>query len=207
MENQLQILNSKNEISTNGAWEGGEIFEKTCKVADMLSKTSLIPKQYQGNPANCFIAVDMANRMGVSPMMVMQNLYVVNGKPSWSGQACMTFIKASPEFRNIKINYTKSENGIIGCYISAERVSDGQQVVGEHITQTMAQAEGWTSNKKWINMPKQMLTYRAAAFFARAFCPEVLMGVRVEGEAEDITADQKPCTTLTNALKGANNAE
>ena len=49
----------------------------------------------------------------------------------------------------------------------------------------MAKSEGWLSNPKWKSMPEQMLAYRAAAFFARVYCPEVLMGVSAEGEIED----------------------
>ena len=56
----------------------------------------------------------------------------------------------------------------------------------------MARAEGWLSNRKWVTMPDLMLAYRASAFFARVYCPSVLMGVSVEGEIEDITAKPNP---------------
>lgn len=133
------------------------------------------------------IAFDMASRIGVSPLMVMQNLYVVKGKPSWSGQACMAIIKASARFRDVKHVYC-GEIGTDsrGCYISAVRGADGEAVEGVHVTVGMAKAEGWTSNPKWRNMTDLMLAYRASAFFARVYCPDLLMGCQTAEEADDI---------------------
>ena len=162
------------------------------KLAVTMCKANIIPQAYQNKPEDCMIAIDMASRMGVSPLMVMQSLYVVKGKPSWSGQACMSFIQANPNFRNVIPKYV-GEIGTDsrGCYISAEKVSDGTEIKGVCVTIAMAKAEGWISNRKWINMPDLMLAYRASAFFARVYCPSILMGVSVEGEIEDITAPPK----------------
>lgn len=158
------------------------------KLAQTLCKAEIIPEAYRGKPADCMVAIDMANRMNVSPLMVMQSLYVVKGKPSWSGQACMSFIQAHPSFTDVKPVYVENPKG---CYISAKRTSDGTEVRGVTVTLAMAEAEGWTKNAKWRHMPDLMLAYRAAAFFARVHCPAVLMGVSVEGEIEDITAKTK----------------
>lgn len=161
-------------------------------LAKVMCEADIIPFAYKGHPADCMIAIDMASRMGVSPLMVMQSLYVVKGKPSWSGQACMSFIQANPNFKNVTPVYIgEPSTDSRGCYISAERVSDGSEVKGVCVTIAMARAEGWLSNKKWINMPDLMLAYRASAFFARVYCPSILMGVSVEGEVEDITSKSK----------------
>ena len=58
-------------------------FRKLFDIGKMFASSALVPQTYQNRPMDCTIAVDMANRMGVSPMMVMQNLYVVKGKPQW----------------------------------------------------------------------------------------------------------------------------
>ena len=163
------------------------------QLAKVISEASIIPDTYKNKPSDCMIAIDMASRMGVSPLMVMQSLYVVKGKPSWSGQACMSFIQANPNFRNVAPVYVgEPGSDSRGCYISAERTSDGAEVRGVCVTIAMARAEGWLSNRKWVTMPDLMLAYRASAFFARVYCPSVLMGVSVEGEIEDITAKPNP---------------
>ena len=158
-------------------------FRECYKLAKTFCQSSIIPQNYQGKVEDTAIAIDMANRMGVSPIMVMQNLYVVKGKPSWSGQACMTFLRN--KYKKVKVVYVGeplTDNR--GCYIKATD-EDGDVIEGTTVTIAMAKAEGWTSNSKWRNMPEQMLAYRAATFFARVHCPEILMGVQVEGEVED----------------------
>lgn len=153
------------------------------KLAQTMCTAEVVPMTYRNKPADTAIAIDMASRLNVPPLMVMQNLYVVKGKPSWSGQACLSFIRA--KFSNVKVIYTGTKGtDSRGCYIKATD-SDGDTLEGAEVTMAMAKAEGWTSNSKWKNMPEQMLAYRAGAFFARVHCPEVLMGCAVEGEAED----------------------
>lgn len=169
-----------------------EAFNQLVRVADAFSKTALVPEAYRGKPADCMVAIDMANRMGLPPLMVMQNLYVVKGKPSWSGQACMSMIHANPRYKDAHpVFFGEKGTDGRGCRIEAIRVSDGETVGGSDVTIAMARAEGWLSNPKWKNMPEQMLAYRAAAFFARVYCPDALMGIQVEGEPEDSAAKDK----------------
>lgn len=187
------VLYEKNEIST--PFSSVENFKNIFDIGKMFASSQLVPQNYQGKAMDCTIAVDMANRMGVSPMMVMQNLYVVKGKPQWSGQACMSLIRGSGEFKNVRPVYTGEKNtDSWGCYIRAEDKVTGEIVKGTEVTIAMAKAEGWYSKpdkygketSKWQTMPEQMLAYRAAAFFARVYVPNSLMGVAVEGEVEDI---------------------
>ena len=185
-EIQLQSVQTQNASNYSAAINEIDRMREFYKMAQLYCQAENIPDAYKGKPADCMIAIDMANRMGVSPMMVMQSLYVVKGKPSWSGQACMSFIQANPNFKDVKPVYVgevgKPDRG---CYISAKRASDGSEVKGVCVTIAMANAEGWTRNSKWINMPDLMLAYRASSFFARVYCPQCLMGVSVEGEVED----------------------
>lgn len=189
---EIIAVTEKNEISSPFA--SAEGFQKIYDIGKMFASSQLVPQNYQGKPMDCTIAVDMANRMGVSPMMVMQNLYVVKGKPQWSGQACMSLIRGSGEYRNVRPVYT-GERGedTWGCYIQAEDKATGDIVKGTEVTIDMAKAEDWYGKQgsKWKTMPEQMLAYRAAAFFARVYIPNALMGVSVEGEAEDIAKAER----------------
>ena len=203
-EKTLAVVEQTTELATNSVWENKDAFNQLLRAAQMLSQTSIIPQSYQGKPQDCFVAIEMANRMGVSPMVVMQNMYVVKGKPSWAGQACTMLINSCGKFKDVKHIYT-GEKGKPnrGCYVTATRISDGSQVDGVEVTMQMAQSEGWTSNSKWRNMPELMLAYRASAFFARVYCPEAMMGVQTAEEVYD--ADSTPinaATSLTAALKG-----
>jgi len=171
----------KEDIFTNPV-----AFQNLFNFGKMLASSLIIPQNYQQKPMDCAIAIDMANRMNVSPMFVMQNLYVVKGKPSWSGQACISMLQNYKEYKKVRpVYFGEKDTDNWGCYIKVETV-DGEVIKGPEVTMKMAKAEGWISNPKWKNMPEQMLGYRAAAFFARLHIPNLLMGCCVEGEAEDI---------------------
>lgn len=187
-------------------WTDKEQFNQALRAAQMLSQTSIIPQTYQGKPQDCFVAIEMATRMGVSPMMVMQNMYVVKGKPSWSGQSCTSLIKSCGKFKDVQhVYFGEKGTESRGCYVSAVRCSDGERVDGVEVTIAMAKAEGWTSNPKWRNMPELMLSYRASAFFARVHCPEALMGLQTTEEIYDVEGanfSKGKAVELTEALKG-----
>ncbi len=171
----------ENPLSPKG---GGllDSYRQYYKMATEVSKSELIPQSFRGKPMDIAIAFDMAARMGVSPLVVMQNLYVVKGTPSWKGQACISLIRN--KFKNVKHIYV-GEKGkdTYGCYVQAIN-DDGEVIKGPEVTIAMARSEGWMSNSKWTNMPDLMLAYRSASFFARINCPETLMGMSVEGELE-----------------------
>lgn len=206
MENEIQelVVSPQPELAPVTVWTDKKQFDQLLRAANMLSQTSIIPATYQGKPQDCFVALEMATRMGVSPLVVMQNMYVVKGKPAWAGQACTMFINSCGKFTGVKHVYT-GEKGADnrGCYVTATRISDGVQVNGVEVTIAMAKAEGWTSNTKWRNMPELMLAYRASAFFARVHCPEALMGVQLVDEIYDTETSRnaKKTSTLTAALK------
>lgn len=192
MENEIIQAEQTRGLSID-AFSNPESFQKIYDMGKMFATSSLVPTAYQGKPMDCAIAVDMANRMGVNPMMVMQNLYVVQGKPSWSGQACTSMIMASGKFRSVHHEYSGEEGtDTRGCHLEAERIEDHVIIKGPEVTIKMAKDEGWYSKNgsKWKTMPELMLAYRASAFFARVHIPNALMGCAVEGEAEDISKEK-----------------
>lgn len=206
-EQQVAPINTAPMNATN-IWADKTAFEQTQRVAIMLSKSQMIPEKYQNKPQDCFVAIEMAARAGLSPLAVLQNVDVVKGKPRWSGQACMAIINSCGRFRDAHPEYTGAkgtENR--ACFIRATRVLDRAVVDGTEVSMKMAAAEGWMSNPKWKNMPEQMLFYRAAAFFARIYCPSELLGAIVEGEPEDIEASRQrnvvQRASITDALDAA----
>lgn len=207
--NQTTLATAENSgtISVNNVWSNKEQFNQLLRSAQMLSQVSIIPQTYQGKPQDCFVALEMSERMGTSPLFIMQNMNVIKGKPSWSGQACTALINNCGRFKDVKHVYTGEKNtDNRGCYVTATRVSDGEKVDGVEVTIAMAKAEGWLSNSssKWRTMPELMLAYRASAFFARINCPEALMGMQTAEEVEDVQATTKHKTAddLTAALMG-----
>lgn len=164
--------------------------DKLMEMADMLSKSNILPVMYQRRPENCFVALDMASRMGLSPMIVMQNLDVIQGKPSWRGSAIASMVRTSNQFTNVELNFVGEEGkDSWGAYVSATRVSNGKLLKGSTVTIAMAKKEGWyqKGGSKWQTIPELMLSYRAYAFFGRVYCPEIMMGLQSAEEVEDVT--------------------
>lgn len=175
------------------------------KVAKTFSMSTMVPPDYRNNVANCFVACEMAARMNLSPTFVMQNLFIVNGRPAWSGQACIALITGCGLFERGSLDYVYvGEIGTPGrgCYVQAVRRNNGKTVKGTVVSMQLAQDEGWVnkSGSKWKTMPEQMLKYRAAAFFARTECPNILMGFQLAEEVEDVhgTASQNKKTITIN---------
>lgn len=162
--------------------------DKLMEMSKMLSKSTIVPVSYQNREENVFIALDLANRMGISPMTVMQNLYLINGKPSFSGSFISALINSSPLFSEVELVWVGEEGKpSLGTYIKAIDNRTGKEVKGTTVTMEMAQLEGWTKNVKWKSMPELMLSYRAYSFFGRVHGAELLNGIYSTSEVEDFT--------------------
>jgi hypothetical protein len=162
-------------------------FEHAQRIAIMLSKSDLIPKRYQGNVQNAMIALEMATRIGASPLMVMQNLYVVNGNPGWSSAFIIGSINQSGDYGKLKFALSGTGQDM-ECYAWGIDKETNERVQGPTVTMAMAKAEGWIdkNGSKWKTMPELMIQYRAAAFFGRLYKPELLMGMQTYEEVIDI---------------------
>ena len=170
-------------------WNDLKMMNNTFRMAKMLAASALVPDAYRNSPENCVVAIDIANRMGISPLMVMQSLYVVKGKPSWSGSFCAAAINGCGRFSPLEFEYVGEEGKPSwGCYATAVRLSTGKRCYSDIITIQMANSEGWINKpgSKWRTMPRQMMMYRAAAFFARAHCSDILLGYKTVEEIQDM---------------------
>jgi len=154
---------------------------------------------YQNRPENCFVALDMASRMGLSPMVVMQNLFVIQGKPSWSGQAIASMIRANPNYRDVELHFVGQEGtDQRGAFVTAHRISTGKTIVGSTVTIGIAKKEGWyqKAGSKWQSIPEVMLSYRAYAWFGRVHCPELMMGMQTIEEVQDVIIEDAKAKVL-----------
>jgi len=183
---KAEVALAQANMTTVNPYGSKERFNELWTKAQYLAKSDLVPDNYKGKPANCLIALDTADRIGTSPLFVMEQLTIVRGRRSWSGQACGMLIQNYPKFKDVELIYVGKEGEESwGAYVKAVRRDNGKEIKGTTVTMKMAQIEGWTSNSKWKSMPEQMLAYRAYAFFARVHCADALNGFVVEGEPED----------------------
>ena len=161
-------------------------FESAQRIAASLADSALVPNAYRGQAGlpNCIVAIEIANRMGMSPFQVMQNLNVIHGRPSWSSQFIIGLIQGSGRFEGFTYNETADS-----CQCVAVLKTTREQVSGPKITMDMAKREGWTKNTKWSTMPQTMLRYRAASAFGRFHIPDLILGIQSVEENEVIDAE------------------
>ena len=180
-------------------------FDQALRVANMFSGSALVPTIYQGKPGNCLLALDIANRTGSSALMVMQNLNIIHGKPSWSSQYIIASINSKGAFTPLRYEVTdlgmqeikgiKVQNKVCVAYawevtIPADKRTKENRLESAPISCETAILEGWwgKAGSKWPSMTDLMLRYRAATLFGRMYSPETLMGMETQEEAVDIVA-------------------
>jgi hypothetical protein len=166
------------------------------RYASALAKATIIPKAYQGNPANVFVALSTAAQLGVGPLEVMQNLHVIHGSPSFSSKYCIAMANRNGPFDGpIKFDIQHAPLPSVTAYATVK--GSGERVEFK-VDMEMATKEGWTKNSKYKTMPTLMLSYRAATLLIRLYCPEVLLGLQTAEELHDVRAAR---TVIPTALE------
>lgn len=186
-------------------------FEAIQRMANLFSASSIVPDIYRSkgqndytSKGNCVIALDMALRMGANPLMVMQNLHIVHGRPAWTAQFLIATLNKSGKFSALRYAFQGTEgNDDWGCRACATELATGEKLQGPLITIGLAKKDGWynKSGSKWQSMPGLMLRYRAAAWFVRTYAPEIAMGLKTVEEMQD-TIDLSPQADGSFARRG-----
>lgn len=163
------------------------------RIARGLASSTLVPQSYRGQTGlpNVLIALELANRIGASPLAVMQNLHVIQGRPSWSASFLIATVNASGKFSPVRFETAggdepKAKGYKVRAY--AEDRATKERCVGPWVDWPTVEAEGWLSKSgsKWKTMPALMFMYRAAAFWTRVYAPELSLGIHTTDELQDV---------------------
>jgi len=151
------------------------------EFAGMMSKSSIVPKDYQNNPGNILVAIQWGMEIGLQPLQSMQSIAVINGRPSIWGDAMLALVRSSGLLESINEEVTDSK-----AVCTIKRRGE-QEVVREFSLQDAKQAGLTSKQGPWSQYPKRMLQMRARAFALRDVFPDVLRGVHVAEEAQDLS--------------------
>jgi len=176
------------EISTYNSTEGFELAQREAKL---LSGSDLTPAAFKNNIGNTMIAMEMANRMNLNPMIVMQNIHIIQGNPTWKSKFVIAILNSCGKFSQLRFKREGEPNtDNRSCIAFATDLTTGELLEGIECNVAMAKAEGWYDRKgsKWPSMPEVMLAYRAATFFGSLHAPELMMGM---------SSDQAPMNHVT----------
>lgn len=182
------IVVSQPQVSGLNMFTNQDSFNTGYKMAQILSASTIIPDTFKGNVGNVMIAIDLAQRIHTNPLMIMQNMSVIYGMPSFSAKFLIACINASGLFATPLRYEFVSEQGKDdwGCYAYAID-KQGEVLKGSTVTIRQAKIKGWYDKKgsNWQADPEQMLRYRAATRFQNAYCPEITCGLAVKEDLED----------------------
>lgn len=193
-------------------------FRSALTMAKPLADSDLVPDTYRGKVQNVLVAMEMAQRTGAGIMAVMQNLHIIQGRPSWSSSFIIAALNSCGRFspirfrvedlgeKEIPYEYWDGPKGQRQKKTGKQKIRDrrwvaycrdlatGDELEGPEVTLEMAVLEGWytKNDSKWKTMTDLMGRYRAAAFFGRLYAPDVLMGMHDTDELADIEAVREP---------------
>lgn len=168
-------------------------FDEAFRFANLIAESTLIPKEFQKNPANVLIAVQLGMELGVSPMQALQSIAVVNGRPTIWGDLLPAIVYGS---QLMEVFDEQGDDTQASCTVKrrgfapitrtftmqeAKKAMAYEWVNGQRQTISLADKQTYKS------YPRRMLQMRARAFALRDAFPDVLKGVAIHEEAEDIT--------------------
>ena len=185
---------------TRPGFNSADSYRLCHQLSEVFAASHLVPTLYRANRANCMIAISMASRMQMDPLTVMQNLYIIQGKPSFSAQFLIASWNACGRFSPIRYQWTEKRDG---CRATSRDLQTGEELVGTLVSIAMAKAEGWYGKpgSKWQTMPELMLQYRAAAFLVRTYGAEIALGMSTTEEAEDVSGTRASDPTSGDMVK------
>lgn len=154
------------------------------EFAATISKSGLIPKDYQGNPGNCIIAMQWGAEIGLQPLQAMQSIAVINGRPSIWGDAMLALVRGSG-----LLEYIREEPTDTGCTCTLKRRGEAE-VVREFTVEDAKKAGLYGKQGPWQQHPKRMMQMRARAFALRDVFTDVLRGVHIAEESRDQPAEK-----------------
>lgn len=159
------------------------------EFSNMLSRSQMVPKNYQNKPEDVLVAVQWGYEIGLAPLQALQNISVINGKPSVYGDAAMALVQASPVCEDVQesIEGDGTSNPVAICRVKRRGRSE---VVSKYSVEDAKRAGLWGKQGPWTQYPKRMLQMRARGFALRDAFPDVLKGLITAEEAQDMPVDE-----------------
>lgn len=182
MLNTIETKPKNNLSIINPGFMQVNSLEAAMACADIISQSSFCPKAMSGKPGDVVVALQMGQELGLKPMQALQNIAVINGRPSLWGDAMLAVCRQSPHFEYIKEEYLKETN----TYICRVKRRDEPEFLQSFSEEDARKAGLWGKLGTWVQYPKRMLQMRARGFALRDAFPDLLRGIITQDEALDM---------------------
>lgn len=173
----------------------GAALDHRYRLAKAFSMSGMVPPHFQGKPEACLVAMLYAEQLGEHPMLLFQEMSVINGRPNTSSRFAISRANKSGLLQGPITWKSKGQGDALEVTASASLRETGE-VITATVTMKEAAADGWTRNPKYKSIPEQMLRWRAATRLINLYIPEVLFGLGVKEEVEQVTVrDSTPVSS------------
>jgi hypothetical protein len=161
------------------------------EFSKMLADSSMVPRAYQGKPQDIMVCVQWGYEIGLAPMQALQNIAVINGKPSVYGDAAMALVQASPVCEGVE-EFFEGEGTPNPIAVCVAHRRGRKPVTAKFSVEDAKRAGLWGKTGPWQAYPKRMMQMRARGFALRDAFPDVLKGLITAEEAQDYPDEAKP---------------
>jgi len=155
------------------------------KMAEMLAKSNMVPKNYKNQPGDTLVAMMMGSELGLNPIQSLQNIAVINGRPCIWGDALLALVQNHPSFGSIVETF---DNATMTATCTVTR-KGSQPHTQTYSKEDAITARLWEKQGTWQQYPKRMLAMRARGFALRNQFADALLGLITAEEAEDYPDD------------------
>lgn len=161
------------------------------QFSEMLANSTMVPRAYQGKPQDIMVCVQWGYEIGLAPMQALQNIAVINGKPSVYGDAAMALVQASSVCEDVQ-EYFENEGTPNPVAVCVAQRKGRKPVIAKFSVEDAKRAGLWGKQGPWQAYPKRMMQMRARGFALRDAFPDVLKGLITAEEAQDYPDEAKP---------------
>lgn len=161
------------------------------QFSEMLANSTMVPRAYQGKPQDIMVCVQWGYEIGLAPMQALQNIAVINGKPSVYGDAAMALVQASSVCEDVQ-EYFEGEGTPNPVAVCVAQRKGRKPVIAKFSVEDAKRAGLWGKQGPWQAYPKRMMQMRARGFALRDAFPDVLKGLITAEEAQDYPDEAKP---------------
>ena len=179
------------QLTTNNRGFAPATLTEAIQFSYMLANSSMVPKAYQGKPQDILVCVQWGYEMGLAPMQALQNIAVINGKPSVYGDAMMALVQASSVCEDIE-EFFEGEGTPNPVAVCVAKRRGRKPVTARFSVEDAKRAGLWGKGGPWSAYPKRMMQMRARGFALRDAFPDVLKGLITAEEAQDYPDEAKP---------------
>jgi len=167
-----------------GAWYEPASFDQAIKLAGYIAASGLAPKGYENKPQAVLVAMAMGAEVGLGPLASLQNIAVINGRPSLWGDAMLAVCMAHAEWEGYDEQAPDDKNLRTATCTVKRR---GMKPVTRTFSMNDAKQAGLDGKQgPWTQYPKRMLQLRARAFALRDAFADALRGIACAEESQDV---------------------